>query len=443
MHDLRRQALESHKTISRKAQSRQSSRASSAVNSRANSRANSRNPSRHGSDDEDANLSDSTNWSINSIDDILSGEQIADPSDAWKQDLSDRMEEIIDRKRSSVQGRELTLASYVHILISKYVYEDIRPKTLELYPALLKSIKTESSEKETCLALRALALTLITVPSETVYDAIYQTLKNTYTDSAFPTVKAAAIHTISAAALYGGASESEIEDLMDDFLAIIESDGTSIDAEDNGEVVSAACEAWGFLATFVDDIEDKTEEAMDVFVEQLESSNTSVQIAAGENIALLYEKSYTPREADDAPASDEEDEDGYPIDSSMVKRYDVYRRTNQLKHTLSSLATASSKRIAKKDRKALHVNFSDILNTVEHPSRGPRYQNAIDQETGQRYGSRMTVRIHKAGIMRIDKWWKLHRLQALRRLLGGGFVVHYENNEVVFDSLPIMLSQDE
>ncbi|RFU33703.1 hypothetical protein B7463_g2618, partial [Scytalidium lignicola] len=439
MHDLRRQALESGKTVSRKAQSRQSSRASSA----ANSRANSRNPSRHGSDDEDANLSDSTNWSINSIDDILSSEQVADSSDAWKQDLADRVEEIIDRKRSSVQGRELTLAAYVHILISRYAFEELQHKTLELYPALLKSIKTESSEKEACLALRAVALTLITVPSETVYESIFQTLRNTYTDSEFPTVKAAAIHTMSAAALYGGASEAEIGDVMDNFLEIVESDGTSVDAEDNGEVVSAACEAWGFLATSIDDLEEKTEEAMEVFVEQLESNNTSVQIAAGENIALLFEKSYTPREADDGPASDEEDEEGYPIDSSMVKRYDVYRQTNQLKYTLSSLATESSKRIAKKDRKALHVNFSDILNTVEHPSRGPRYQKAIDQETGRRYGSRMTIRIHKTGSMKIDKWWKLHRLQGLRRLLGGGFVVHYENNEVVFESLPIMLSKDD
>lgn len=227
---------------------------------------------------------------------------------------------------------------------------------------------------------------------------------------------------------------------MDDFLEIIESDGESVGAGDNGEVVAAACEAWGFLATSIDDMEDKTEEAMDAFVEQLDSSDTSVQVAAGENIALLYEKSFTAREAADGPASDEEDEEGYTIDSSMVKRYEVYRQKSQLEHKLSQLATESSRRIAKKDRKTLHTSFADILNTVEHPSRGPRYQKAIDQETGRRYGSRMTIRIHKSGSMTIDKWWKLLRLQAMRRVLGGGFVVHYENNEVIFDSLPIMIS---
>ncbi len=284
---------------------------------------------------------------------------------------------------------------------------------------------------------------MITIPSETIYDAIFQAIKRVYSDSGSHAVKAVAIHTLSAAAVYGGASDTEIEEIMDDFLEIVESDGSSIEAADSGEVVAAACEAWGFLATYIDDLEDKTETAMDAFVEQLESSDTTVQVAAGENIALLFEKSYTPRETDDGPASDEEDEEGYAVDSSMVKRYDVYRQKNQLEHTLSQLATESSRRIAKKDRKALHTNFADILNTVEHPSRGPRYQKAIDQETGRRYGSRMVVRIHKTGSMKIDKWWKLHRLQALRRVLGGGFVVHYQDNEVVFDSLPIMITADK
>jgi len=281
---------------------------------------------------------------------------------------------------------------------------------------------------------------LITSPSETAYDGIYQAVKRTYTDSEFHTVKAVAIHTLSAAAIYGGAADSEIEEIMDDFLAVIESDGSSISADDSGEVVAAALQSWGYLATYIDDMEETSEPAMEAFVEQLESSETSVQVAAGENIALLYEKSFTPREADDEPAKDEEDEEGFTIDQSFVKRYDVYRQKNQLEHTLSQLATESSRSITKKDRKTLHTNFADILNTVEHPPRGPRYQRAIDQETGRRYGSRMTIRIHKNGSMKIDKWWKLHRLQALRRVLGGGFVVHYENNEVVFDSLPIMIS---
>ncbi|EKD13796.1 uncharacterized protein L3040_005586 [Drepanopeziza brunnea f. sp. 'multigermtubi'] len=438
MHDLRRQALESGKTVSKKAQSRMSSRASSV----ANSRSNSRNVSRQASDEEEGNMSDSTNWSTNSIEDMISPDAPDDVPEIWKQDLGDRMEEIIDRKRSSVQGREATLAQYIHIIMSHFAYDQINSRTSELFPALLKSIKAGSSEKETCLALRAIALSLITVPSENVYDSVFKALKNTYTDSESHTVKAVAIHALSAAAIFGGAGDSEIEEIMDDLLEVIESDGTSIEAEDSAEVVTAACEAWGFLATSLDDIEEKTEAAMEAFVEQLDSSSATVQVAAGENIALIFEKSYTEREAGDDPASEEEDDQGFAIDTSFVKRYDVYRQKNQLEHKLSTLARESSKRISKQDRKMLHANFSDILNTVEHPSQGPCYSNAIDQETNRRYGSRMVVRIHKTGSMQIDKWWKLHRLQALKRVLGAGFVVHYTNNDVVFSFLPIMIANN-
>lgn len=91
--------------------------------------------------------------SVNSIDDMLSVDA-ADPTEAWRQELNDRMEEIIDRKRSSVQGRETSLIQYIHFLMSRYLNEEIEPKIGELLPALLKSVKTEGSEKETSLALR-------------------------------------------------------------------------------------------------------------------------------------------------------------------------------------------------------------------------------------------------------------------------------------------------
>lgn len=62
MSDLRRKALGSGKTVSRKAQSRASSAASSRANSRTTSRAGSRAASRAGTDDEGGDLSDETNF---------------------------------------------------------------------------------------------------------------------------------------------------------------------------------------------------------------------------------------------------------------------------------------------------------------------------------------------------------------------------------------------
>ncbi|KAL8689953.1 MAG: hypothetical protein Q9224_004521 [Gallowayella concinna] len=188
MHDLRRQALESGKTTSRKARSKQASPATSRPNSAPPSRAASRTRavSRADSDDDETgNLSDETSlrlvptqpatyhqasWlvilkpsisltsrsSTNSIDELLNG-YASDPiTDAWRTDLADRIQELLDRKRSSVQGRERCLASYVRTLTAQYAEEDIRGREAELVVAFLKSIKAETSEKETILAMKGM-----------------------------------------------------------------------------------------------------------------------------------------------------------------------------------------------------------------------------------------------------------------------------------------------
>lgn len=234
---------------------------------------------------------------------------------------------------------------------------------------------------------------------------------------------------------------------MNYLLDIVSSDGESISAVDEADPVTAALEEWGFLSTLVADLSLESEEAVDAFVEQLNSSEAAVQIAAGENIALLYEKCHKPRGSDEDD-NDPEHENGYdeaeagsdpedmPSEPKLVQAYVPYHNPTQLIHILSELASINTRRISRKEQKEIRTHFAEILNSIEHPTRGPRYSNAVSPGTGMRYGSRMVVRIHRDGMMRIDKWWKLHRLQALRRLLQGGFVTHYEKNDVIFDSLP-------
>ena len=75
-------------------------------------------------------------------------------TEAWKLELADRIEETIDRKRSSVLGREAALTAYIRILTSAYADVEIRGKEMDLVASFLKSIKTETSEKETILAMK-------------------------------------------------------------------------------------------------------------------------------------------------------------------------------------------------------------------------------------------------------------------------------------------------
>lgn len=97
--------------------------------------------------------------STNSLDELLNGDASDPITDAWRADLADRIQELIDRKRSSVQGREKCLATYVRTLTAQYAEEDIRGKEEELVAAFLKSIKTEVSERETILAMKGASCT--------------------------------------------------------------------------------------------------------------------------------------------------------------------------------------------------------------------------------------------------------------------------------------------
>ncbi|QIW94872.1 hypothetical protein AMS68_000390 [Peltaster fructicola] len=443
MHDLRKQALlESGKTVSRKARSKAGTPASSKNVSPLASRSGSRVASRNASDDE-GELSDGTQWSAtNSIDEMLASPDVeSDPfSDTWMAELHDRIEQICDRKKSSVQGREESLNAFSLILMRHYAQSFIRSRTTELIPAIIKCVKAGQTEREVVLALKALALILITIPDETIYDSAQDIIKNTITDAQHPTAKLAAIRALGVVTFYGGASTEEVEATMDLLLEIASSDGALIEEADNADIVTASLEEWGFLATQLDDMEQATEAAMDTFVDQIDSSKASVQIAAGENIALLYEKSYTELESDEEPSSDEDDDDE-ASGPRMIKRYTVYRQKEQLEQSLEDLTKGSSKRVSKKDRKAIHTAFADILNTVEKPTRGPRYSTALDED-GREFGSRLKIAIHGGGRMTIDTWWKLLRLNALKRLLQGGFLEHYEKNEVVFESLPVIVEDD-
>lgn len=92
--------------------------------------------------------------SVNSIDEMLTPDNNEQSTEAWRAELADRIEELVDRKRSSVQGREKCLTTFIRILTSQYAEEEIRGREAELVAALLKSIKAESSEKETVLAIK-------------------------------------------------------------------------------------------------------------------------------------------------------------------------------------------------------------------------------------------------------------------------------------------------
>ncbi|KAI1495927.1 interferon-related developmental regulator-domain-containing protein [Biscogniauxia marginata] len=426
MRDLRKKILlESGKTVSRKARSRPESTRASPGGSPAASRNGSRAASRYASEEEDMSGSDYDDSLASSVINSDDGEEA---SATWPERLRDRIAELLDRKRSSTKGRESTLAAYTHLVRHHYAAEYVENQFNELIPALMKVVRGSSNNDETLAALKALTMTILSTQSETVYDHVYPTLKGVCHDSEEAPVKVEAIEAMCIATMCGGGSVTAAEELMEFLMEIIESDGHSIEAADNGLVVGAALAAWGFVASNLDDLQDQSEQALEAFTEQLDSTDVEVQIAAGTNIALIFE------------AAREHEEE---TDESWNLRYDQHR----LLQRMIALTKESSKSISKKSRKQLHASFNSVLTSLEH-GKGPGYSTArrmaSNPHTGgskadfsqdfKEYGYREKIRIHNISMV-IDSWSLSARLEMLKPIIGGGLAVHYLENPAVKDLL--------
>src|SRR5947209_17138938 len=140
----------------------------------------------------------------------------------------------------------------------------------------------------------ALVVTIITEAACVEFAPWNEALQRVINDHQHLPVKTAAIHALAVVTFFTDVSTEGVESVLDYYHEIIENDGHTIGAGDDPGVVTAAIEEWGFLVTLLDDAEDVTESSMPAFVDQLDSTEISVQVAAGEVIALLFETGHRP-----------------------------------------------------------------------------------------------------------------------------------------------------
>ncbi|KAI1643525.1 interferon-related developmental regulator-domain-containing protein [Daldinia loculata] len=426
MHDLRKKIFESGKTVSRKARSRQQSAQASPASSRAASRA----ASRHASEEEDSSDNEYNESLASSIIISEDGEELGSTPAA--EILHNRIVDLLDQKRDSGQDREEKLTAYTELIRHHPSSEEIDAQMNELIPMLLKTIRGRRTPHGVLWALRALMITILTTGDESIHDRVFPTLKSVSQDTNYDDddelIKVAAIKTMGVSTMCGGGSATEAEELLEFLIEIIESDGHIIEAGDNGPVVAAALNTWGFVASGLDDLEEQSTQALEAFTEQLESSDVDVQVAAGSNIALLMEA-----------AREYEEESG----ETWNLRFDQ----DGLLRRLNALTRESSKAISKRDRRQLHNSFNSIVTSLEH-GKGPGYSTArrfaSNPHTGgnradfnddyREYGYRQKFRIQNITIT-IDSWSLSARLEMLKSVLGGGLANHYLNNSVIRDLL--------
>jgi hypothetical protein len=96
--------------------------------------------------------------STNSIDEILNGEDVHISEEQWKSELSVRVEQITNLKRSTTEGRTESFAAYAHILMARYANEEIEPHIRDLLQSMLRSVRQETTEREAVKALKGTSL---------------------------------------------------------------------------------------------------------------------------------------------------------------------------------------------------------------------------------------------------------------------------------------------
>jgi len=152
--------------------------------------------------------------------------------------------------------------------------------------------------------------------------------------------------------------------------------------------VKASLNAFGLLFTSAGTpmAMQAFEKNITVFEHLLDHSSSDVRIAAGENIALMFEM--------------------FP---------DMRYNKKPLIATLHILSKESSKHVAKKERASQRSAFRDILKTVEE-------QKSPEQRL--KFSKR---------VIAFNSWIKIKRLNAIREILGQGLHVHFEENELISD----------
>jgi len=291
-------------------------------------------------------------------------------------------------------------------------------------------------------------MTVMTTGDE-IFAEVSSAVKGRIHDSSSEAIQSGAIHSLGAVAFFGGADEVEVEETMEFLLHIASSDGESVDAEDSGPVVAAALQEWGFLATLFNAMDGTSDDPMNVFEDQLDSSILSVQTAAGANAALLYEKSWEPldddEEGDDIDEDDlDQHEHGNFQRIKWAHRYEANPAGDDvLQSKLRGLATANARYMGKDSKRSMHQTFRDVLHSIQHPWRGPRYSTTIEQDSKLYLGHRLAVRHGRQLLFVINRWWKLHRWEAIKRIAGGGVINHYKLNKLVREALPQTLVAPE
>ncbi|XP_038996611.1 interferon-related developmental regulator 1-like [Hibiscus syriacus] len=367
-------------------------------------------------DSDDDNCSVISSSTVRSDQIPLSG---AEGAVFYKDILLDEAVDALFEKRGSTREKALEVinAAFSFNLQNQFVEN----KFATILHQCLNCIKKGSS-KEIALASRSVGLLALTVgPGDNAHkilkesiDPLSQAFKSCSESSKIISL----LNCLAVITFVGGNDPEEIENSMQIMQQLVHPKLSSnvITVKPTAAVITAAVSAWSFLLTTMDGWRlspKQWQESVTYLSSLLDKDDRSVRIAAGEALALIFERGSLEKFACEAKGSC----DGSASEGNKSKGFShMHGLKEKILNQVRDLSVeAGGKGSSKKDLNNQRSLFKDVLEFLEYD---------FSPETSMKIGE---------DTLHTSTWSKLIQLNFLKRFLGGGFTNHAQNNEFVQD----------
>ncbi|KAF4361320.1 hypothetical protein CsatB_007445 [Cannabis sativa] len=335
-----------------------------------------------------------------------------------KDTLLDQALDALYEKRSST--RENALSSIIAAFNNSLQHQFAEKKFATLLHQCLNSFK-RGSAKEICLASHVIGLLALTVgcgdnAREILEESVLpltQALK-----SASETAKIALLECLAVITFVGGSDPEQTERSMQIMWQVVHPKlkANVVAAKTSGATISAMISAWSFLLTTMDGWKLNPrdwQESLTYLSSLLDKEDRAVRIAAGEALALIFEIGSLDKFSIEAKSSS----DGSSQEESKPRQYIHIQglKAKVINQVRSLSAEAGGKGSAKKDLNNQRNLFREILEYFEDG-----------------YCPEVSVKIG-GDSLQTSTWSQLIQLNFVKHFLGGGFVKHMQENELLHD----------
>ncbi|RCH86987.1 Interferon- developmental regulator 1 [Rhizopus stolonifer] len=357
-------------------------------------------------------------------------------SSVLEDDIRHCVDELGEKRASSRESALTNLSKVMRHYYCGSFFDSHSSAQEALLQLLLRLMRKPGTPEEAVLATRVIGLVFVNAgeqsesEQESLYAMVIPYLKDVIKDSTHVELKCQAIDTL-ATVTFAAASTSSTKGALDYLYKIlisnannVQPDEAELSTQDVLLVLESTLHAYGLLYASVfgeqrgniDDAWDEWQSAMPAHLDLLESKSKDVRVAAGENVALMYECSHVQKK------NDLLEEDAQEVEENDMSEYE---ELDDLIDILQRLANESSRRVNKQDRKEQKSAFRDILKSIQTGSR-PKEKLKLGRQKFIFRG-----------------WAQILELHAFRSILGAGLANHFESNELVQDVFSGGLQDDD